>query len=342
MSPGNRKIAHLFHWPHRPEYQQSLLQVIALPIGAKGITLSYNEKWVNKTFINEVENINELGGYDAIFWVLSCAQAKENDKVVTKFDFAFPLRLLKIVKVEKKDDYYYINFIAQEFMSEIKKINQKVTLRDYMKVEFDDVEIPYPDKEKGYAHIGPEIEIETGAAPSLEELYEVLKDIALSLKYERAVGLDKYPLLRIETIRESKISESGSYELFVGREYKVILSCYQGEDYRDRWIYINENRFIGKMTTGEIFLDEMRKGKSEINIEVMCDSLIFKIPLSVVIRLPLYKRRFMPLAPLSIMVGFFVFLFLVMFRKSGPESKIALIFALVVLLLDKFWEEWKK
>jgi len=341
MAARNKKVAHLFHWPAFPEYQKSLLKVIALPVGARGDRLYYKEKWVNRTFINEVENINKLGGSDAIFWVLSCAQAKENDKIVTKFDFACPVRLLRVKNVEKKNDYYYINFIAQGFISKIRKITEKNALENYMKIKFDGVEIPCPGAGKGYAYTGPKIETETTLTPFLEALYGVLGNIPCSLEYKDGIRIDSYPLLKIETIEKSEINESGLYELSAGQEYEIAFSCYQGERYRSRDIYINGKRFTGKSISDKISIGEIRERKDKIDIGIECDELGFMIPLSIVVRIPWYRRRTTALLVLFGISAIVVLCVLKLLPKIDIYTKTVLFFVLVPLvrlLLNKIWE----
>lgn len=337
MCSTNGKVLHLFHWPSFCEYQENLLQVIALPLGARG-QLYYRTKWVNDTFIKEIEYINKFNGFGAIFWVLSCTQTKENDEIITKFDFACPIRLMKILKVEKKNDYYYIDIIAQEFISEFKKIDTRDALKNYMKIEFDSPQIPYPGVEKGYVYTGPKIDIKTSQTLSLELLYKVLEGIPCSLNYEKGITIKEYPLLKIETIEKSKIDESGLYELSINREYKIAFSYYQGESYRNRNVYINGNRFIGKSVTDKISIEEIRKSKDKINIKVECDNLSFIIPLNVVVKVPWYKWKITPIILLAIISVCVVAIFMRLFPESDIEIKTALIFALIVMLLDKAWE----
>lgn len=338
MDSKNKKIAHLFHWPSFREYQEGLLQVIALPTGARG-KLKYNEKWVNKSFIDEVENINRSAGYEAIFWVLSCKETQK-DKVIATFDFACPVRLVKILKAEKKGEYYYIDFVAQEFISEFSKIDDKFALKTFMNIKFNDAQIPYPGVEKGFAYIGPEIKaIKTTKELSLEALYKVLENIPCSLKYKEGITIKEYPLVKIETIEKSKINKNGLYELSINREYRITLSYYQEEAYRDRSIYINENEFIGKSDTKNVTIEETKKSKDKINnIKVNCNNLKFTIPLNVVVKIPWYKWRVTPLLFVLGLSAISVYLFMKLYPKSNIEVKVAVGIPLLVIFLDRLWE----
>lgn len=335
-----KKMVHLFHSPYHIDYQKSLLQVIGLPIGAKGEQLiHYDKKWLNSTFIDEVEKINELGAFDAIFWVLGMAEEKEDDKILTKFDFACPLRLLRIIKVEKKNESYYIDFVAKEFMREFRKINDKdkSAFKKYMKIEFDGVEIPYPGGEKGYAYTGPEIKTETTRTLSLKKLYEILANIQGSSK--EGIRIGDYPLVKIEGIEKSTISEDGLYKLSLGKEYKMFFSYYQGDLHRTRKIYVNGGTFNGKSDTGKISIEEERKSKEKtINIETKFDNLSFIIPLSAIVRMPWYKWKITSL-------GFFVFIMTIVFLfvsrlylASSAGTKVSLGLLIIGIFLTRIWE----
>lgn len=332
------KMAHLFHWPSYREYQQKLLQVIALPIGARG-ELPYRDKWLNKTFTDEIENINKSGGFDAIFWVLSNTETEKDSKVITTFDFACPIRLVHILNVDAMGDYKYISFIAQEFLSDFQKIDKRHDLKDYLKVEFGSPRIPYPGKEKGYAYIGPKIDdIQTTKNLSLESLYGILENIPCTRGFTEGITIKDYPLVEIKTIEKCKVNESGLYKLSLNQEYNIVLSCYQGERNRDRIIYINGNRRVGKSITDKITIVEVRKGQDKIDIEVKCNNLSFGIPLNVVVEIPWHKRRFTPFFALVAISAILVYLFTKLFPESGNEVIVALGFPLIVILLYKLWE----
>jgi len=337
MDSENKKIAHLFHWPSFREYQESLLQVIALPIGARG-KLKYNDKWVNKSFIDEIENINNEGEYEAIFWVLSC---KETPKAT--FDLACPIRSIKILNVNKKGDYYYIDFVAQEFISGFSKIDNKDELKKFIKIEFDDIQIPYPGVEKGFAYTGPEIAIQTTDALSLKALYEVLENIPCSSKYKEGITMKEYPLIKIEKIVKSKINDNGLYELSINQEYVITLFYYQGESYRDRIIYINENEFIGQSDTINLTIEEKKKSIDKLNnIIVRCNNLRFIIPLNVFVKIPWHKWRFTPLLFLFGLSIISIYLFMKYCPDSEIEVKVAVFIPLSIMLLNKLFEVLSK
>jgi hypothetical protein len=344
MNLENNKIVHLFHCPSSLARQESLLKVIALPIGARG-KLSYRKEWVNEAFIDEVKNININKKYKAIFWVLSCKQNKvENAKDINRFDFACPIRFVKDLDVDLKegDDNYEINFIAQEFISKFKKMNKKNTLKK-MEIEFDDDKIPYPDpgSERGFVYVGPEIDkIETTQTPSLKELYKILENIPCLSNCKTT--MKEHPLIKIEAIENSKINENGLYELNISQEYQITLSYYQGENYCDRPIYINNKRFIGKSETGSISIEEKKKGDKINEIDIKFDNHILKIPLYVAGIIPWQDWKFTPLI-FTLFLCFIMFrVFIKYFLGSNVQAQATLIIPLLILLADKFFESIKK
>lgn len=336
--PLTNKMAHLFHWPSYREYQQKLLQVIALPIGARG-ELSYRDKWLNKTFADEIENINKSGGFDAIFWVLSNTETEKDSKVITTFDFICPIRLVHILNVDAMGDSKYINFIAQEFLSDFQKIDKRHDLKVYMKVEFGSPRIPYPGKEKGFAYIGPKIDdLQTTKNLHLESLYGILENIPCARGFTDGITIKDYPLVEIKTIEKCKVNESGLYKLSLNQEYNIILSCYQGERNRDRIIYINGKRLVGKSIIDKITILETRKSQDKINIEVKFNKLDFLIPLNVAVEIPWYKRAFTALSILFAISALSYFLFVKFLPSSPIEIRLAVLVPLIVLFVNKIFE----
>lgn len=343
MNLENNKIVHLFHCPSSLARQESLLKVIALPIGAKG-KLSYRKEWVNETFIDEVKNININKKYKAIFWALSCKQKKvKNAKDINLFDFACPIRFVKDLYIDLKegDDNYEINFIAQEFISKFKKMNKKNTLKEYMKIEFDDDKIPYPGGERGFVYVGSETDkIETTQTPSLEDLYKILEDIPCSSS--SITTMKELPLIKIAAIENSKINENGLYELNINQEYQMTLSYYQGESYRDRVIYINNKRFIGKNETGIINIEEKKKGDKINEIDIRFGNNILEIPLYVAGRVPWQDWKFTPFI-FTLFLCYIMFrLFIKYFLGSDVQAQATLIIPLIILLINNFIESIKK
>jgi hypothetical protein len=336
------KEVHLFHWPSAPEYQQSLLRVIALPVGAKG-QLYYRKKWVNSTFVEEIGNINKGGGITALFWVLNCAQSKKDGGVVTTFAFACPLRLVNILNVEDKNDYNYINLVAKKFLSSFTKISTLQELEEYTKLEFGSPAIPYPGAENGYVYVGPKMNnLVTTDTPSLEALYAALKDISCPIKCQNGITIKDYPLVMIKTVEKSKVNDDGLYELSVNQQYEVTLSYYQGENYRNRNVYINENEFVGKSVSGAVPVEAPSKSKDRIDIKVESGNLKFVIPLNIAVKVPCYRRRWFPVFLLAIISVVLVALFTRLFPESGTQIIVALIFPLIVIFVDKILEALTK
>jgi hypothetical protein len=339
MNSKNKKIVHLFHWPSDLEYQESFLKMIALPTGASE-KLKYDEKWVNKTFIDEIKNINESNSFEAIFWVLSCNPVEDkNNEVINRFDFACPVRLVKKLNIKKIDNNYYINFIMKDFISEFSKID-KDNLKKFMKIKLGSTQMPYPGMKEGFVYVGPKIDkIETTQTPSLEGLYEVIKNIPCSLKCKDKITIKEYPLVKIEEIKNSKLNENGLYELNINQEYKITLSYYQREDYRNRRIHINDNRFSGRSGTENIIIEEKKKNEDKISkIVVKFDNLEFTVPLHVIVKIPWHKCKFTPLLVLFVFSAISFYIFLKIFPESAKEVKTATVLPLIVLCLAKIWE----
>jgi len=339
----NKKIVHLFHWPSSLEYQESFLKMIALPIGASE-KLKYDEKWANKTFIDEIENINESNDFEAIFWVLSCKQVEDkNNEIINQFDFACPVRLVKKLNVKKIGNNYYINFIMKDFISEFSKID-KDNLKKFMKIELGSARMPYPGMKEGFVYVGPKIEkIETTQAPSLEALYEVIKNIPCSLKCKDGITIKEYPLVKIEEIKNSKLNENGLYELNINQEYNITLSYYQGEDYHDRRIYINDNRFSGRSGTEDIIIVEKKKNEDKTSkIVVEFDKLEFTLPLHVNVKVPCLKKKFVPLLIMFFLCLIMFYLFNTYVLESEYKEQIILIMPLSIIILKTLLEEINK
>jgi len=344
MNLKNKKIVHLFHWPSDLEYQESFLKMIALPTGASE-KLKYDEKWGNKTFIDEIKNINESKNFEAIFWVLSCNPVEDKNKeVINQFVFACPVRLVKELNVKKIDNNYYINFIMKDFISEFSKIDNEDNLKKFMKIELGSARMPYPGKEEGLVYVGPKIDkIETTQTPSLDRLYEVIKNIPCSLKCKDKITIKEYPLVKIEEIKNSKLNENGLYELNINQEYNITLSYYQREDYRNRRIYINDNRFSGRSGTENIIIEEKKKNEDKISkIVVKFDNLEFIVPLHVNVKIPPLKKKFVPL---FIMFGLCLIMFY-LFNKYALGNKykeqISVGMPLLIIILKTLLEEINK
>jgi hypothetical protein len=341
MTTGT-KMAHLFHWPSFGEYQQNLVQIIALPIGAKG-NLYYSNRWINKTFADEVQNINANREFGAIFWVLSCTQNKKLGVVSTSFDYAIPVRLINILNVSANEDYQYVSFTAAEFVKNIEKIDSKTKLENYMNIVFIDPDIPCPGVEKGFAYAGPKVaNIETAQMLSLETLYAAMENIPCSIDYKEGTTIKDYPLVAIKSFQNLKADKSGLYELLVDREYRVALSYYQGEPFRNRFVFINEERFVGKSNCDEISVGTARKGQTKTSIEMKCNNICVQIPLFVTVKTPWYQRKYSTLI-LVIVISAIAFLtFTWLYPDSDAKMKAALLSALIVLIIGKIWETFAK
>jgi hypothetical protein len=290
-------------------------------------------------------NINKGGGITALFWVLNCAQSEKDGGVVTTFAFACPLRLVNILNVEDENDCYYINLVAKKFLSSFTKISTLQELEKYTKLEFVSSAIPYPGAENGYVYVGPKMNnLVTTDTPSLEALYAALEDISCSIECQNGITIKDYPLVMIKTVEKSKVNDDGLYELSVNQQYKVTLSYYQGENYRNRNrnVSINENEFVGKSVSGAVPVEAPSKSKDSIDIKVESGNLKFVIPLNIAVKVPWYRRRWFPVFLLAIISVVLVVLFTRLFPESGTDIIVALIFPLLVIFVDKILEALTK
>ncbi len=335
------KMAHLFHWPSRPEYQENFAQMIALPVGAKG-QLYIGKKWVNKTFDDEIQNINSGMTCSAVYWLLSCRQKIIKGKAITTFKFAYPLRLIDIVKVEsREDDRVYIDFVAQAFLYADRMIKSLAELEDYTKIKFGVHKVPSPGMENGFAHIGlRNKDMVTNPTLSLAELYAVIEKIPGSIDYKQGPMMKDYPLIAIKSIEDATINKSGLFELLLDREYRIDLSYFQGEPLRYRTLHINGNRCVGKSGTGKIPLERVRKGQAQINVEIRGQDLSFQVPLGVKGKVLWYRRKWLAFITLLVISAVIFFVFIWMYPDSDTKTRLTLLLPLIILSLGKFWEIW--
>lgn len=227
----------------------------------------------------------------------------------------------------------------KEFLSKFEKIDKKDDLKKFMNIEFDDAKIPYPGKEKGFVHIGPEIKKIT-QTPSLEALYEVLKNIPCSLKCKDGITIKEYPLVKIEEIKNCKINKNGLYELNINQEYKITLSYYQGEDHRDRTISINDDKFIGKSETKSIIIEETKQKEDKINkIVIKFNKLEFIVPLHVNVKIPYLKKKFVPLLIILVLCLVMFYLYNTYVLESEYKEQISIIMPFSIIILKTLLEE---
>lgn len=341
------KMVHLFKWPSICQYQELLLRTIALPVGAIG-KLFYSVKYVNGLLIREIDKINKQGDVSAVFWVLSLSQLMEGQKPVgVVFNFAYPLRQLIIKSMFINDENMLeIIFIAQEFIQNAKKYENINDLENYLDFKFGSNEIPNPGQRSGFAYIGPKTDVEKcSSSPSLENIYDIIKDIP-SLQHPVQQNVIKdYPLLRVNRIHKSTLGKDGRFGVKIKSDYELEFSLFQPDEYRDkgREVGVNEKKFIRKSVTDCIIFDEIKKSKDALDVNVRCKDINYSVPIYVTKKVAWYNLKITPLIILLILIGAAITLFFCYVDFSiNPTDKNRIIFTfltpLIVLFLSKFIE----
>jgi hypothetical protein len=334
------KIAHFFHRPAFSEFQKTLIQLISLPIGAKG-RFHYGKIWVNDSFIDEIPKIEASKEYRGLIWALSCFEHPEGERIRLEFSFASPIRFINNIHVDEDPNNYFISFIVQEYVSAFEKIS-KERLADYSRVAFDNGRIPFPGSEKGFVHVGPRLEINSKDTFSFEALYSVLKDIpSHTTPFGKEPEIKSYPLVRLEDVKAQKTNEMGLYELDVDKRYLIPYTVWQDAKYRSRSIMINDNQYVGRPIRGEI-QEKIQEGQDQIKFEMEFSNIKVLIPIYIQPKKPWYKMKFsafIALCLLSVVAAFIAFPFLA--SRGLSESKTALSVALIVLLLGKLFETFQ-
>lgn len=272
---SNEKLIHFFHWPVYGEYQERMLNIIALPEGAGG-EISFDKKWIHEDII-ELINLSkeENKDYYAIFWGLSCEQIENSNK--TKFLFACPIRILKINDFDFKSETnrFKFQFIADRFFSQFRKYEIE-ELKKLLSTGIGN-QHPLPCNEKGLVHVTPKIidmddKYNFSEKPSLALLYKILEDIPCKSSQKDAIPISNYPLIYIDNIEGAIIGADGIHTIKYKQTYKIKFSWYQGDKYRNRKPHLKLNReslkLKGKTEDEYISLIETNKGNKLIELEV--------------------------------------------------------------------------
>ncbi len=341
----NKSIMHLFKWPALSEYQRIFLQVLSMPIGAKGV-LRYRGKYVNNSFVEEMKNNNVDNTYTAILWVLNQEESGENRE--KEFKFAHPIRYLTILSAIEHEGLYYIEYIAREFISTEVGFNDIDKLKATLKINFGCSEIPKPGAERGFAFAGPNIEFDKALIePTLQELYNRLKIIPnLNTEPKQKNELKEYPFFRIVNIVDNnkdicKKNDMGQYLMYDNKSYFLEFMIYQPEEFRnkDREVCINGKSFYGVQIRDYIALKNIDIGDNDININVKCCDVEYNVPIKICKKVALFNRRFTPLITmlLLVLIATIVFFKFVNFSQDPQDnSRFMLTFftPLTVLLIN--------
>jgi hypothetical protein len=285
MSFLDNKMAHLFKWPSSFEYQIRFLQTITLPVGVKGV-IKYSAEWVNSSFNNQrvIKEINDQKNLNAIFWLFS--GKPRIDTSTSRFNFAIPIRLLTItqVKQDKANGDLYIEFIAQEFINSFQKIEREEEVKSIIYFSQTQEDQSMPGMRKGYLHLGNSFNVDSKEKhPDFNRLWDIYKTIPT---YE-ADGIQnfEFPLIWINQIENSKINNSGEFNIFFNKRYEIEFSYKQDDSYYNREISLrqvysskeNEKKFVGKTKLDKISFFEKDIDNTEMPIEVSFITSIGKI-----------------------------------------------------------------
>lgn len=340
MSELNNRLTHLFHWPSFPEYQESLLQIIALPKGAKG-QLDYDRKWVNDSFQHIISTINRGNRIDGILWTIGCSQPSVEGRLITRFEFSCPIRKITIIYVDERDNRLDIDYIVQEYVNELSRFTAD-RLNEFTQINFDENETPLPGNEKGHVHVAPKIDINLSENLELSSIHSILEDIPCSKNYKEGINIWSFPLIKNLKIEKSKLTADGRYKLLKDKAYKISFQLYQSEDLRDRRVFINGIKFRGKDFPGNIIIEETRKSVDRIDIKIDCDKIDFEIPIEVNVKTPFLRKQFTTVSILfgisiCAILGFFHF-----FPDSQFDVKAGLGVALLVVFFERLIEALSK
>ncbi len=343
ISPSTGKTSHLFHWPSSLDYQQSLLQAIALPIGARG-KLKFGRQYLNHSFFEAYRTTNERSELNGVLWAISCNPAN------VEFEYAVPIRRLTDLYVEKYAEYFYIHFTAGNFFSTFSKIDLK-GVQNQIKREFVGYLNPEPGKERSFAYLAGDIDVETISDMSdfrIEDLYKNLQDIKNRLGFEGKTRIKDFPIISIQNMDGLKNKK----RFFVRSFQKPPLYLYRmkiGEDYNIPINYcqlLNETRIFtingismtGKTNIAPIPLIKEKPGRTDIDIKVEeNNSLFYQIRLPATVKIP--KFISIVLILISIVTPFILY-----FGKfiSDANTMWTVVISFFVLGIERLWDLFNK
>lgn len=345
---ANKNILHLFHWPSSKQNQQKFLQMIAIPMGVKG-SIRYDKKWVNDSFYYNWKTIKNSNNYRGLIWGLSIKQEKKDNDIDSNFDYAFPLRYIKVIDIKQDDDEFVIDFVADQFLPKINKIEDIKILEKYMNIKFDAGMNPVPAIEKSLVYLTemdnkfklqPMRKIEK---PSLESIYLLLNDMRYQLTNTDKAKIIDYPIIRVNEIKGAKI-KNYAYKLVIHKYYNVNLSYYQGLKNRDRTISINNKPYIDKYNTVDIPIKKDIKGKDNIEIIINPNNpddpnyLDYRIEVESYTGLPLHKSRNIKgiiIVAIIVLIAYWISTKEIF---SNSDALWAVLAPLLVLALDKIYD----
>jgi len=267
---NENKALLLFKWPSQVTYQERLLEVISLPVGARG-EIYYNKKWLSDE-ISESDNLK----IKTVFLIAAVDHTRTNNVSSYKFLYAIPFRLLEVRKIRVEyNEHFYFEYIAGKYLENINNKYTKEELTQIFKIN------KFPGQEKGFAHIveSQAISYQPDDSISIKEIFNVLSEVP---KHQSSQFLIKdYPLIRISSINSKdetiNPNSEGVFNLANNKIYEIKGEFYQNDNYNERDFYINNERLKGRSGTFKIEMgDKIIKSFKEkiFNLEVA-----FKDPL---------------------------------------------------------------
>lgn len=272
--PKVGECIHLFKYPSMPEYQEYLLQIIALPCGARG-KIIYGSDWVNEGYRDIFNNVLSISFPSAIFWAIN--------KQEKCFDFALPIRYLKLLSIKTMQDQYEIEYIAGKFISGDEEVSSIASLSERINVDIKD--LSYIGDRRGFVYIGSDPDFEKMDMPSLQSLYKKLRNAA-TLSRDKITDYPFVHIFRIGKKQKRHLDAQGIYKLARDRKYEMEISVYQEGKFRcaNRTVKVNGHSFKGKLATERLPVscsDSYNDNSELLPIEVIADDINYTIPLRI-------------------------------------------------------------
>jgi len=352
---GSGGVVHFFHRPGNKKTQERFLEVVSLPVGALG-QVQYVAKYISSAAMRKIGALNDDNKtLDGIYWVLNCQKRENPDGTVSQFDFACPIRRIKVIRRKETSiaDEWVIPIIVDKFFTEFIPYSLDA-LKDVMGIDLDSIETPCPcESDPKLVHVGRRVSISDEILtddPSLEELFEVIENIPSSDNSSKQ-KISDYPLVFIQSVGKVVPNKSGIYNLRVKKRYKIYLKGYQSKQNEDRNVHIGlrgggkirksgRNFNVNVKDKFDFVADET--GESAINIDVESGDLQYSIDINNYVKMPWPEQY----ASTIILSGSVICLIVAYFLLIAPTQPREIIFAflapLILLILSKADEDRRR
>jgi len=87
-------------------------------------------------------------------------------------------------------------------------------------------------------------------------------------------------------------------------------------------------------------VEPVRKGQTQVNVEVRCQDLSFQVPLGVKAKVRWYRWKWLAFISLLIISAIVFYVFMKIYPGSDIQTRLTLLLPIIILLLSKFWEIW--